>query len=159
QSLTELGFTHLAWGERDAAEVFWRRAEEQARRTQAAGAAFWPLEIEAVKAILAGDLPQAVRLRSAIQTLGESIGRAPAGRQRGAAVTRPALYYLGDYEEALATIPAVPGLRATGGNFSSQRCFYLALAGRLTEAAVILDQFLGLEDIVRPNGATNSFTL
>jgi DNA-binding CsgD family transcriptional regulator len=91
--------TFLAAGERDAAEAIWAEMRQLAARSHDPPLTLMPLVVEALRAILDGDLEGAVRQAKELADRGEAIGSPLAGRHWASNVTQMPLLYLGRLEE------------------------------------------------------------
>jgi len=149
-----LGYVYLTWGRREEAERNWQRAREAAMRSRDAEVAFVPFDIDALVLTLDGELDQVLRSAAEIRARGAEVDRRQAGRQLGARVVRPALYYLGRADEALPDIVEMQDLFFNRGIHAAQRSLCLAHMGREAEASDILHRMLAARDMTRLDDPT-----
>ncbi len=87
---------YLAAGDRPSAEAVWRDLDELASRTQDAEALMWPLQLQALRATLDGDLQAAVAAAASFGERAEELGMAERGRLYAIGLAFRPLLYMGD---------------------------------------------------------------
>jgi hypothetical protein len=159
QILHASAFVYLTWDDRRRAEELWSRVEDLAERSRDAQLALWPLQHQALRQTLDGELEATLDTSSRLLALGSELGREGAGRQFASRSTRRALLYLGRAEESLRGIPVLPNLWFGGGPFSAQRVLFLAHAGQASEARDLLQRLRAERDFASPDDASSAAIL
>jgi len=152
--LMYLGYVSLTWGRREEAEQHWQRAREAVSRSRDAEAAFIPFQIDGMLGTLDGELERVLQIEAQMRAAGIGVDREQAGRQFGARVVRPALFYLGRAAEALPSIRPGQDLFFNRGINAAQRAACLAHMGQAAESEEILSGMLSARDMSQPDDST-----
>jgi eukaryotic-like serine/threonine-protein kinase len=91
----------LAGGDRDGAERIWREIEELGSHTRDVAALLWPLEQDALRAGLDGELGRTVELSQDLISRAEELGIPRAGQDAALQISFQPLLYLGRASEIL----------------------------------------------------------
>jgi hypothetical protein len=127
----------LAAGDRAGAEQAWAELDRLGGHTHDVVPLLWPLQREAIRAGLDGDLAGAVEFGGQIMTRAADLGIAGAGRTYARWLTFYPLIHLGRPDEALALWQ---DQRASTADAIAMSAILLAHAGRHREAVEVLEQ-------------------
>jgi tetratricopeptide (TPR) repeat protein len=145
QVLIQYCWTYLGWGDRPRSEELSRQFVELAERTQDSHLLLRAIELDISFATVDGRLEDAIGAGDRLVARGGELGRLAYGSSRAAALTAPALFYIGRAEEVLA------GMRQVAPNSQQEEAplrdrvrvpLCLAHLGRLPEAREALEQVM-----------------
>jgi len=126
----------LAAGDRGRAEALWAEVEQLAKRTGDAEALLWPIQIEAMRAMLGGELEAALDAAAREASRAEELGAAPLVPTLRVEV----LLYLGQMHEALGFLTGGGPLHAVGFAHAGHGAQARAEVARLLDPAAPLAQ-------------------
>ena len=130
-SLSFIGSTFLAWGQRQRSEEVWRELDDLARRTGQASVLAWSMATNAIPATLDGHLEDAVAMTQRTLAHGHESGNPGLARSASIPASVRPLLYLGKVDDALEFAIRPP-----------QRALCLAHLGRHEEVTALLEELV-----------------